>query len=283
MQKTKILSILLTIAFLLSSPCSFAATKKRAKKILLEKKIHKPISSIMVVDMDSGKILHQYNSRVKINPASLTKVMTLYLIFEQLKKKALHMQSNCYVSLKAQDMKPSKLGLVSGEIISVENVVLGLIIKSANDAAVVAAENIAGSEEMFAKLMNKKARQLGMFDTNFVNASGWHDPKQKTTATDLAKLTIAIKRDFPQFFHLFSKTEFEFKGVVVKGHNKITESYPWSNGLKTGYTSHAGFNLITTVTKHGKSLAGIVTGSDSIAKRDKLMLRLLNKYLNIKK
>lgn len=268
------LKIYLIAILLLIAPSTLAA-KKVAQT-------HKPVQSSLVVDMQSGKILHAHNAKTKINPASLTKVMTLYIMFEYLDSHKLSMSQKFRVSENAAAMLPSKLGLKVGEYISVHDAILALIVRSANDVAKAVAENISGSETKFVKLMNGKAKQLGMHDTNFTNASGWHHNAQKTTAVDLAKLTIAIKRDYPQFYHLFSKTSFNFHGQIITGHNNITANYPWSDGLKTGYTRHAGFNLITTATKGNKAIAGIITGRSSASVRDKQMVALLDKYLHNK-
>lgn len=170
-----------------------------------------------------------------------------------------------------------KLYLKAGETITVKDAINGLIIKSANDVARVVAENIAGTEKRFAKLMTVRAKQLGMKNTNFANASGLHDSRQRTTAVDLAKLAIAIKRDFPEYYPYFAKTNFAFRGKTINGHNKLTANYPWAEGLKTGYINAAGCNLITTATKNNKSLVGVVIGGKSAALRDKKMRKLLDK------
>jgi D-alanyl-D-alanine carboxypeptidase (penicillin-binding protein 5/6) len=238
-----------------------------------------PTKSSLVVDMKTGKILHAQNAKAKVNPASLAKVMTLYLIFESIESGKLSLTQKLYVSKHAEQMQPSKLGLKAGEYITVRDVILALIVKSANDGAAVAAENIAGSEPKFARMMNRRAKQLGMHDTNFTNASGWHDPAQKTTAVDLAKLAIAIKRDFPKFYHLFSRTSFSFRGQVISGHNHVTANYRWSEGLKTGYTRPAGFNLITTASRNNMAVVAVITGGKSAAIRDKQMVSLLDQHL----
>ena len=185
----------------------------------------------VVVNGKTGEILHLHNGYVKIYPASLTKVMTLYILFEAIEAGKFALDDKLYVSANATQAKPSKLHLKAGEQISVRDAILALIVKSANDAAVTVAENIAGSEKIFSKLMNFKAKQLGMKNSFFTNASGWHHPKQVTTAIDLAKLSIAIKRDFPQYYSFFSKTNFTFKGKQINGHNRVTASYPGAEGL----------------------------------------------------
>ena len=204
------------------------------------------------------------------------------MLFEALESGKIGMNDKFHVSKYASQALPLKLYLQPGEKISVKDSIRGIIIKSANDVSRVAAENLAdGSESKFARLMTLKARQLGMKNTNFTNASGWHDPKQVTTAVDLAKLTIAIKRDFPQYYAFFSETSFIYKGKTINGHNRVTATYPGSEGLKTGYTGPAGCNLITTATRGNKSLIGVVTGRKSGAVRDRQMVELLDKHFGV--
>jgi D-alanyl-D-alanine carboxypeptidase (penicillin-binding protein 5/6) len=208
--------------------------------------------------------------------------MTLYMLFEALEAGKFALNDKLHVSPNATRAHPSKLHLKAGEQISVREAILALIVKSANDAAIVVAENIAGSEQKFAKLMNIRAKQLGMKNSFFTNASGWHHPAQKTTPIDLAKLSIAIKRDFPQYYGFFAKTSFKFKGKQINGHNRLTANYPGAEGLKTGFTNPAGCNLITVATRNGKTLVGVVTGSNKAIARDKKMASLLDKHFGIK-
>ena len=243
--------------------------KPRVKKIQLST----PTS--LVVDLKTGKILHEKNANTRVYPASLVKLMTSYLAFESIESGKLLMNQRLRVSERAEKMKPTKLGLLKGEYITVRDATLGVTIKSANDAAVVLAENIARSEVAFVGLMNSRAKQLGMKDTKFKNASGWHDPEQKTTARDVAKLAIALKRDFPRFYPIFSKTSFVFRGNVVEGHNNVTANYDGAEGLKTGYTIPSGYNLVTVASKNNKTLVGVVTGCATASSRDQTMVKLL--------
>ncbi|WP_375330350.1 D-alanyl-D-alanine carboxypeptidase family protein [Candidatus Tisiphia endosymbiont of Nemotelus uliginosus] len=244
----------------------------------------KPVSLLtqtsLVVDYNTGRILHDKNSTTKIYPASLTKLMTLYLLFEAVESGRLSMNQKLYVSKNAERMLPCKLGLRAKESITVREAILALIVKSANDAAMVVAENIKGSEEKFARLMTIRAHQLGMRDTYFKNASGWHHPCQKTTARDLAKLSIAIKRDFPKYYSYFSRNNFVFRGKTIRGHNKVNETYEGVEGLKTGYTTPAGYNLITAATRKNKSLVAIVTGGRSAESRNLQMVKLLDTHFD---
>lgn len=270
-------NLFFTILLLLATTNHSFADKKKAKST------PKPIvQTSMVVDSQTGKVLHSKNARTKIYPASLTKVMTLYLAFEAMESRKLSMNKKLFVSRRAASMVPLKLGLKAGETISIRDAILGTIVRSANDASVVLAENIAGSEKNFARLMTSKAKLLGMRNTCFKNASGLHHPEQKTTAMDLAKLTIAIKRDFPNYYPLFSKTSFQFRGNIVNGHNLVTANYAGAEGLKTGYTKAAGCNLITTASRGNKSLIGVVTGERSAGLRNAKMVALLNEHFDTK-
>lgn len=242
-----------------------------------------PIQASLVVDGKTGKVLHADNANAKIYPASLTKVMTLYVLFESLESGKLSLSDELYVSKNATKSLPSKLYLKPGERITVRDAILGLIVRSANDAAVTIAENLAGSEQKFAKLMNIRAKSLGMKSTFFTNASGWHDPLQMSTAVDLAKLSIAIRRDFPQYYVFFSKTSFNFKGKHINGHNPLTATYPGAEGLKTGFHNPAGRNLITVATRNGITLVGVVTGTRSRTHRDTKMASLLDEHFGVSK
>jgi D-alanyl-D-alanine carboxypeptidase (penicillin-binding protein 5/6) len=267
-----IIAALIVLSLTCSALVSEAASKKSVTRL------SSPVQTSLIIDGKSGKILHSRNARAKIYPASLAKVMTVYLIFEALESGKLSLNQQLYVSKYATQALPSKLYLKPKERIAVRDSILALTIKSANDVARVVAENMAGSEQKFARLMTIRARQLGMKNTNFTNASGWHAPKQVTTAVDLAKLSIAIKRDFPQYYHFFNKTSFKYKGKNINGHNRVTATYPGAEGLKTGFHTPGGCNLITIATRGNKSLVGVVTGRKSSAIRDKQMVQLLDQH-----
>lgn len=274
----KKLSSVLLVLFLVTN--ASAATIAKNKKP--RKPISSPIQTSLIVDGKTGKVLHASNSKEKIYPASLTKVMTIYMLFEALESGKVGMNDKFYVSKYASQALPLKLYVQPGEKISVKDSIRAVIIKSANDVSRVVAENLAGgSETKFARLMTAKAHQLGMKNTNFTNADGWHNPKQVTTAVDLAKLSIAIKRDFPQYYAFFSETSFTYKGKTVNGHNRVTATYPGAEGLKTGYHIPAGCNLITVATRGNKSLIGVVTGRESGAVRDRHMVELLDKHFGV--
>lgn len=232
----------------------------------------------LVVDAKNGKILHAQNARERIYPASLTKVMTLYLTFEAIQANNLSLNDKIRISKKAEQVIPLKLHLKAGDHITVKEAILGTIIHSANDCSIALAEHIGGSEDKFAAVMTRRAHQLGMRSTTFKNASGLHHAEQKSTALDLAKMSMAIKRDFPRFYPLFAKTSFEFRGRTVHGHNPVVANYAGAEGLKTGFTTPAGYNLITTASRHGKSLVAVVTGTDSKQIRTKKMVQLLDTH-----
>lgn len=271
------LGLKLTLSFLLAI---FIHNNIAVAKPIL-KKNDAPKMASLLVDLDTGKIFHANNHHVRIYPASLTKLMTIYIVFDNIKRNKLKFHNKFIVSANATKMPPSKLHLKEGDTISVHDAVVALIVKSANDVAVTVAENIAGSEERFAKIMNNKARSLRMTNTSFKNASGWHAKNQYTTAVDLMKLTRALQCDFPEYYPLFKKTDFVHNGAVIKGHNKVSKHYPGAEGLKTGYTAASGFNLITVAKNGDKRFAGIVIGHKKAESRDKKMVELLNQVFQI--
>ncbi len=274
--KCFVVTNILLLQFVLQINISEAAKKQ-------DQKTSCPIQTSLVVNGKTGEVLHSHNESVKIYPASLTKVMTLYMLFEALSSGKFSLSDKLYVSQNATTAKPLKLFLKAGEQITVKDAILSMIVKSANDTAIVIAENLAGSEQKFSKLMNIRAKQLGMKDSFFTNASGWHHPDQKTTAVDLAKLAIAIKRNFPQYYKYFSVTSFKYKGKQINGHNRLTANYPGAEGLKTGFTNPAGCNLITVATRNDKTLVGVVTGSSKGVIRDNKMVSLLDEHFEVKK
>lgn len=230
----------------------------------------------LVVNADNGTILHQRNANAIRYPASLTKMMTLYLAFDAIERGELRMNQRLRVSEYAASQRPLKLGLREGQQITVRDAILGLIIKSANDASVVLAEELAGTEWQFARQMTAKARELGMNNTTYRNASGWPDDEQVTTAVDQAKLAIALKRDHPDYFPLFAQNSFNFRGSRIETHNRVTKNYRGATGLKTGYINASGFNLVTTATRGNTNLVGVVLGGVTSKKRDAQMISLLD-------
>lgn len=234
-------------------------------------------TATLIADTKSGFILSSRNPNTKIFPASLTKVMTLYLTFEALEEGLIKMDDKLPVSVKASRQPKSKLYLKAGTTITVEEAVMALIIKSANDAAVVLAESLAPSEEEFAVMMTKTARELGMNSTTFKNASGLHNKDQVTTARDMAVMTIALINHHPKYYKLFSKKSFKFNGKTIYSHNEIVRSYKGGEGLKTGFISAAGYNIISTAKRGDNRLVSVVLGYNSTRARDRKAVNLLNK------
>ena len=229
-----------------------------------------------VVHADSGDVLFDRYSTARRYPASLTKMMTLYLLFEELEAGRLKLDSKLKVSKRAAGQPPSKLGVKAGSTIDVETAIEALVIKSANDVAAVVAEHISGSEWRFAKKMTTRARQLGMSRTTFRNASGLPNSKQVTTARDMAVLGQRVLQDFPQYYHFFKAKSFKWGGRTYSSHNRLIKSYAGADGIKTGYTRRSGFNLVTSVTKDGHRLIGVVLGGRSSRTRDAHMRKILD-------
>lgn len=230
----------------------------------------------LVIDAKTGTALEEYNADARNYPASLTKMMTLYLTFEALEAGRLTKAQRLRTSRHASVQAPSKLDLLPGETITVEQAILALTVKSANDAAVVLAEALGGTESHFALLMTEKARQLGMRATTFRNASGLPNPGQVTTARDMATLGRALVWNFPQYYQYFSAREFIFRGAVIPTHNHVLVEYDGADGLKTGYIHASGFNLVTSAMRNGRRLIGVVLGGQTIAQRDHAMMSLLD-------
>lgn len=231
----------------------------------------------IVVDVDSGQVLHAVNADTRNYPASLTKMMTLYLVFEALEKGTLTLDQRLPVSKRAAGMPPSKLGLDAGDSISVEDAILALTTKSANDVAVVVAEALGGSEIAFAKDMTRRAEQLGMSRTTFRNASGLPNRSQQSTARDMVRLAQALMDDYPQYYHYFSATSFQYQGRSYRNHNRLLKSYQGTDGIKTGYTRASGFNLVSSVERDGRRVIAVVFGGKTARSRDAHMVKLLDR------
>lgn len=231
----------------------------------------------IVIEETSGRVLFARNADKARYPASLTKIMTLYLLFEELESGRLSMSTRLPVSRVAASRSPSKLHLRPGQSISVKDAIFALITKSANDVATVVAEKLSGTEREFGKRMTRKARALGMTRTTFRNASGLPNRQQRSTARDMARLAIAVRRDFPQYFDFFSTTSFRWKGQRFNNHNKLLTKYSGTDGIKTGYINASGFNLVATVERAGVRLIGVVFGGRSGRTRDAHMVEILDK------
>jgi D-alanyl-D-alanine carboxypeptidase len=240
---------------------------------------YSPAFSSIIVDGNSGATLVANNPDASRHPASLTKIMTLYLLFERLDAGKMKLDTEMQVSEHASDQAPTKLGLRPGQTIQVEDAIKGLVTRSANDAAVVIAEAIAGDEGDFAKLMTRKARALGMTRTVYRNASGLPDDDQVTTARDQSTLGRAIQDRFPRYYRYFSTMTFNYHGHSIANHNHLLGSVEGVDGIKTGYTRASGFNLVTSMHRGNRHLIGVVMGGRSGGSRDAIMRSLLAENL----
>ncbi|WP_309761590.1 D-alanyl-D-alanine carboxypeptidase [Agrobacterium pusense] len=230
-----------------------------------------------IMDANTGKVLAARNADVLNHPASLTKMMTLYLTFEALHASKLRWDQKITMSKNGASVIPSKLYVRQGQTFTVREAVYGMIVKSANDMAEGMGDHLGGSEARFAEMMTRKARQLGMTKTVFRNASGLPNKSQVTTARDMAKLGLALQRDFPKEYGLFATQSFNFRGKRIRGHNNLMYRYQGMDGIKTGYTNASGFNLVSAVNHNGRRVVGVVLGGKTARSRDAQMAALLDK------
>ena len=235
-------------------------------------------SSIMI-DAETGKILSQSNADERRYPASLTKLMTLYLTFEAIDHGYLSMNDKLTVSRKAANMEPSRLGLRPGETIKVKTAVNALIVKSANDCATVLAEALADSEAEFAKKMTAKAKELGMKNTTFKNASGLPNAEQKTTARDMSLLASAMYHNFPNYYNLFAQKTYSYNGRTLYTHNHVLKKFKGADGMKTGYTHAAGFNIVTSAQRNGNRVIAVTMGHRTLNERDNKVMNMMENGL----
>lgn len=235
------------------------------------------VHASMIVDAQSGAILYSHNADTPAHPASLTKLMTLFLTFQQLAEGRLKLSDHLDVSTHAAAQQPTKLWLRPGSTITVRSAILGITTRSANDAAVVLAEALGGSESRFAQEMTREARLLGMSNTHFDNASGLPDLGQWTTARDMAQLAIALIRDYPAYYGFFSARSFKFHGHIIYGHDHVLDEFAGADGLKTGYIRASGYNLVTSAVRNGGRLVGVVLGGRTAHARDMQMIALLSR------
>jgi D-alanyl-D-alanine carboxypeptidase len=240
---------------------------------------YSPPSASIVVDGNSGSVLQAASPDALRHPASLTKVMTLYLLFERLESGRLKLDSALKISEHASEQAPTKLGLKPGQTISAEDAIKGIVTKSANDAAVAVAENLGGDEDSFAKLMTQKAHALGMAHTIYVNASGLPDDDQVTTARDQAILGRAIQERFPRYYRYFSTESFVYHGEAMRNHNHLLGVVDGVDGIKTGFTRASGFNLLTSLHRDGRYLVAVVMGGPSASERDERMRELISAHI----
>ena len=234
----------------------------------------------IVVEANTGRILHSVNARTKNYPASLTKIMTLFMTFEAIKDETLRVKEKLPVSRVAAGRSPSKLGLRRGEFITVENAIKALVTKSANDVATVLGEAIGGTERKFARLMTSRARRLGMKNTTFKNASGLPNRGQLSTAEDMAILARAVLSQHADMYHHFSRQTFTYRGRTHKSHNRLMKRYHGMDGIKTGYIRASGFNLVASARRGKTRLIAVVFGGKSARSRDRHMAKLLDRGFN---
>lgn len=275
-----LLSLATAIALTAVSTDPADARSRRGKRTATASSSYSPGYAAIVVDANTGSILHSASADAIRHPASLTKIMTLYMLFERLDSGKLSLDSPLRVSEHAADQSPTKLGLREGSTITVEDAIKGMVTRSANDAAVVVAENLAGSEEEFARQMTRKARALGMSRTVYRNASGLPDSAQVTTARDQATLGRVIQERFPRYYRFFSTRSFTFRGQRIGNHNRLLGKVEGVDGIKTGYIRASGFNLVTSVKRNGRHVVAVVLGGASAGARDARMRQLLAQHVD---
>ncbi|WP_439272375.1 D-alanyl-D-alanine carboxypeptidase [Pseudochrobactrum sp. HB0163] len=233
----------------------------------------------IVIDANTGKTLYADSADAKRYPASLTKMMTIYMVFEAMQAGRINKKTKIPFSKYAASRPPTKIGVRAGQSMTVEDAVLALITRSANDAAAALGEYLGGSEARFAQMMTAKARRLGMRSTTFRNASGLPNPNQQTTARDMAILGIALRQHFPQHYHYFSRSSFQFRGKTINGHNRLLGRVEGVDGIKTGYVNASGYNLVTSVNRDGRRIVAVVMGGNTSGARDAEMTRLIQAHL----
>lgn len=264
-------------ALLVAVLCIAGAQDAYAQK---QKKSNKsqsnPLYASIVIDADTGMVISERYPDKKLHPASLTKAMTLMIMFDALNNGRAKLDDRIYVSKHAASMVPSKLNLPVGSSIRVEDAILALVTKSANDVAAAMAEHLGGTESNFGKIMTAKARQIGMKNTTFVNASGLHDPRQISSARDMAIMARTMIRSYPTQYRYFSTRYFTYKGATYRNHNRLMETYKGMDGLKTGYVNASGFNLVASAVRGDRRLIGVVFGGRSTASRNAHMASILD-------
>lgn len=251
--------------------------------VLITEAEYVPPYSEIVADASTGEVLYSDNANAETQPASLTKMMTLYVVFKEIEKGRLKLEDRVYFSRNAEKQKPSRLGIRCGASISVREAIIALVVKSANDVAVALAERVGGSAKEFVKLMNCYAKMLGMHHTTFTNPSGWKDKSQKTTATDMVKLARGLLANMGSFYPVFSIKQVKYCGSVIKNHNSILGELPGGitvDGMKTGYVAASGFNLVASATKNKKRIVAVVLGGPTSKWRDRRMKHLIQCAFN---
>jgi D-alanyl-D-alanine carboxypeptidase len=266
-KSTSPLKAIMALALAMTFVCADVASSLAARQ------------AAIVVDAKTGKVLYSADANGRRYPASLTKMMTLYLTFEALAKGKISRNSPVVFSAHASAEAPTKLGVKPGDSVTVETAILSIVTKSANDSATALGEMLGGNEPTFARMMTAKARALGMTGTVFRNANGLPDPGQFTTARDMATLGIALREHFPQYYGYFSQRSFLYGRQRINGHNRLLGRIKGVDGIKTGYTRASGFNLVSSVADGNRRIVGVVMGGTSGGSRDNQMATLINTYL----
>ena len=268
-------------AFIAITAFSDSADARRGRHRSQAAESYQPSYSSIVVDANSGAVMQASNADAPRHPASLTKIMTLYMLFERLEQGKIKLTTDLPVSARASVQAPSKLALKPGETIRVETAIRAIVTKSANDVAVVVAEALGGDEPNFARLMTAKAQALGMKQTVYRNASGLPDDQQITSARDQAILGRAIQDRFPNYYHYFATRTFDFRGKSIRNHNHLLGVVDGVDGIKTGYIRDSGFNIVTSVRRANRHLVAVVFGGRSADARDARVRSLIENNVNI--
>lgn len=273
------LAAVIALLAISTDPADARSRRKRGAKKVHAAQSYNPPYAAIVIDAKTGATLHQASADALRHPASLTKIMTLYLLFERLEAGRIKLSTPMEVSEEAASQAPTKLGLRPGQTLEVEDAIKGLVTKSANDAAVVIAEALAGSEEEFGREMTRKARALGMSRTVYRNASGLPNDEQVTTARDQALLGIAIQERFPRYYKYFALPSFVYRGHAIRNHNRLLGQVEGVDGIKTGYTRASGFNLVTSMRRGDRHIVAVVLGGRSGGQRDARMRSLVSEHI----
>lgn len=271
MLKT-LMTVLVVMVFAFGAASADAAQKKKSSGSQPN-----PRYASILIDADTGAILHESSADKRLHPASLVKMMTLLMAFERLEDGRMTLNQRIKVSAHAAAQSPSKLGLRAGSTISVKDVIYALVTKSANDMAVAMGEHIGGTESQFAAMMTRRARELGMSNTTFKNASGLHHIEQVSTARDIAKLSRILIKNHPQNYKYFSTRNFSYNGTSMHNHNRLMETYDGMDGIKTGYIGPAGFNLAASAVRGDRRLIAVVFGGRTTASRNAHVAELLDR------
>jgi D-alanyl-D-alanine carboxypeptidase len=273
-RSVRAIALFLAVAAIVSATAFHPAEARHKSKNTVQSYV--PNFASMVVEAETGRVIESVNADIQNHPASLTKIMTLYLLFDALDSGRIHLSDPIVMSSHAAAQAPSKLGLRPGQSLTVEQAILAIVTRSANDVAVAVAERLGGTEQSFSAMMTAKAHRLGMSRTTFLNASGLPNRGQLSTAHDMTVLARAMLRDHPREYHYFSTRQFVFGDEVINTHNHLLSTYEGADGIKTGFVAASGFNLVASARRQGRRLIGVVFGGRSAPQRDRQMATLLD-------